>query len=160
MQCWHLDCSPINSFLPLLSSFPSNPPPFLLLPCPECNTTTFFSTLDWRNACMLLWHLDRLCSPGSGAPSWLKSLHFFLHFFYKKSVLVICVGPFMFINFHNTNRRVIRNKSPKALIVRNNKALLVLNNKAQFYSYSCFNLWNDALYLVCVFWIPYIVHII
>lgn len=39
----------------------------------------------------------------------------------------------MLIKFDDTNQRVIRNKSPEALIVRNNKALPVLNNKAQFY---------------------------
>lgn len=59
-----------------------------------------------------------------------------------------------FLIFCDTNQRLLRNKYPKALFVRSNKALLVFNNKAQFHSCSkpYLHLWNDALYLVCLFW--------
>lgn len=102
----------------LLFFIPPNPypsPPCPPSPLPWMHNNHFLFTLDWRNTCMLLWHLDRLFSPWSGDPNWLKLPHIF---FYKKSVLVIRVGHFMFILMILTSVYCTKNQISQSFVCK------------------------------------------
>lgn len=97
-------------FLQLLASSPHylpSHPSSSSLALNAIQPPSFVPWTEGTHACSRGIWID--CSVRGQVPHTHSNHSTFLSFFSKKSVLVICLGTFMFIDFHNTNQRVIRN---------------------------------------------------